>query len=296
MKKLLNTLLLLVLCLTLASCGNKNEYGLVEMSSKDLQTQLMQEKAPDFIFAMINSNNSNNDEFVNSLQRVTEKLHLTIYYVDYNHMDSDSSFYLLDDVGISFSTSSYHVIENNEFIISEDYTNYSDLYNSLKTIGFRTKLELTSNDKLKDYIPKAKEEYNNGNIGIAYNYLSLAWPLDEAKELYNSNNYYNLINNWEVYKFKDISLKEVTYINIVFIHDAKYYLQAVKSGEYENFTKPDSILDYERVYYYVKDDIIYTSLDDEDYKETYKINILTDKNFNIIDLNTNEEYEYIRGV
>lgn len=298
MKKALQLLMLLIICLFISSCNSKQEYKLTEITSQDLLNNIQNNK--EFIFAFVNEKNDNYQEFMDNLNIIVDKCKLNIYYVDYNHMDYASFAYLVDNINLTYDKSSYYVYQNKDYKVSEEYSNYQNMYKSLKNYTSLKPIDITSDDTLKEYYNKALTEYENGNIAISSDYLNQAWTLKEAKDYYNEHDLYKILDNWENYEFKNPEkLDYTTYHNLFFPGHTNYYVEAIKSGEYANFVKPSEIGDYDYIYYYIKDDIIYTSDSDKTdytkYKARYKIESITDQLLYLTDLNNNKEYEYIRG-
>lgn len=299
MKRLIKLFILLLICLILSSCNSKEEYKLVEITSHDFLVNMNNNK--DFVFAFVNENTDDYKAFMKDLENIVNNTHINVYYIDYNHMDYASFGYLVDNIDLVYNKSSYYVYKDKSFAVSEKYSNYQNLYKALKNYTLTTKLDITSTDELKANFAKAKEEYNKGNIGIANDYLNLSWTLQEAKEFYQNHELFKILHNWENYEFTNPEkLDYTTYRSIFFSTHSNECMQTSKSGLYENFVKPDKLEDYDFLYYYIKDDIIYTAKSEKteqsDYKASYKINSMTDELLNLTDLKNNKEYEYIRGV
>ncbi len=299
MKRLLRITILLLFCLIIPACKSEYKYEVVEITSHDLLANINENKS--FVFAFVNSKNNNYDAFMNDLKTFSEKNHSKIYYVDYNHMDYKTFAYFVDNIDLTYNKCSYYVYKNKAYVVQSEYTNYQNLYKDLKNYTLLDNLNLSSEDELKEYYNKAVTEYNNGNIGIANDNLNLAWTLDEAKEFYKNNEYFKLIQLWENYEFRDPKkLDYTTYHSLFFSNHTNYYVEAIKSGDYATFVKPNTIDEHEFIYYYIKDDIIYTAekdnIDHDKYKATYRLIDVSDDLMHLIDLKNDKEYEYIRGV
>lgn len=299
MRRLIKLFMLLLICLILSSCNSKEEYKLVEITSHDFLVNMNNKK--DFVFAFVNENTADNKAFMKDLENIVNKTHINVYYIDYNHMDYESFASLVDSINLVYNKSSYYVYKDKSFVVSERYSNYQNMYKALKNYTLTNKLDITSDDELKNNFNKAKEEYDNGNIGNANNYLNLSWTLQEAKDFYQDHELFKILHRWENYEFTNPEkLDYTTYRSIFFPTHSNQCTQASKSGLYENFVKPDKLEEYEFLYYYIKDDIIYTAKSEKtersDYKATYKINSITDQLLSLTDLKNNKEYEYIRGV
>lgn len=296
MKKILKISIFLLLIIVLGACGDKKEYKLIELTSNDLLQNIMAEDNKDFVFAVVDDEDDNYETFLEHLQKVVQNAKINIYYIDYNHIDSGSGMYLLDLLELGIAPSTYYVFQDGNIKLSKKYSDYATLYNDLKNTSFLSEMIITDDNELLENLNKAREEYVKGNIGIALNYLNLAWSLEEAKEEYNNNAYYNLINTWEVYDFKDDELTYATYFNNIFILNYNYYLSSSASGLYAVLEKPTSFADYKNVYYYLKDDIIYTAeQEDGKYTKKFKINYISANFLRVTDLSNNKDYEYIRG-
>ena len=134
MKKALQLLMLLIICLFISSCNSKQEYKLTEITSQDLLNNIQNNK--EFIFAFVNEKNDNYQEFMDNLNIIVDKCKLNIYYVDYNHMDYASFAYLVDNINLTYDKSSYYVYQNKDYKVSEEYSNYQNMYKSLKNYRY----------------------------------------------------------------------------------------------------------------------------------------------------------------
>lgn len=295
MKKYLRVIFLIVFTFTLCSCSDKKEYNLIELTASELTETLFSEENNNIIFAFYNSSLKDAKQFLEDLKRTSSTAKLDIYYIDSNHIDTSSFFILssLDILSIDYNT--YYARINGEFIVSDLYKDYKTMYDTLKEIGYKSNIKKESKEEKLKKIEEAKTLYDEGKISKSINVLNLAWDLEEAKETFNTRKYYNILKSWERYEYINSKTEEVYYENISFDYDSNTYSHALIKSKYnKDFKKPSYPDDYDTLYYYIKDDIIYTS-DKESgkYKETYKITYLDSENLDMINLKTKKEYQYI---
>lgn len=295
MKKFI-TFISIILILSLCSCNNNTkEYKLIEITGVDLLNNLNNGDKK-FILATYSTAKDSNEEFLNSLKQAAQNIQTNIYYMDIKHVDSSSMFNIIEFIGIDYTTNSYVVFDKGSITKSFTYSSYQQMYQDLRSSRSEDELELQSNEDMQKTLTEAKKDYEEGNIGYAFDKLGTCWTLDEAKEFFQNNQYLNLINNWETYEYTDMKNSKIAYHSITFINGANYYLGITKEGEVSNFTKPDNIMDYDTVYFKLKDDIIYTSKSDNGtYKKKYEVKNIDKLHFNVKDLENNKEYNFIRG-
>lgn len=296
MKNYLKVFLLIIFTLILCSCKEKEEYHLIELTSQELINNMFTEDNKSFIFAAINIQEDGYEQFLKDLNNLSKSAKKDIYYIDYYHMDIESSVYLYNIDGADFSTNSYYAYKNGKFEVAEYYTDFSSMYSSVK--NFKTQGDITkiSKDKKESALKEAKKLYQEGKISLAFDTLNKAIDLEEAKKEYNNNKYYKLLISWENFDFKDKSMTRLTYYSLIFYHGVNYFSIANKDTTYdENFDKEFNYEDYEQLFYYVKDDIIYTSKsEDGKYRATYKITYFDSNHLDIRNISSNKEYSFVR--
>lgn len=295
MKKTIKLFLIIATLFLLCSCKDSKTYELTELTSEELATNLLSKDSKGIVFAAYNSQQENSSQFLKDLKSVATNVKLDIYYIDYDHLDVSSSGLLFSMDGINLQTNSYYALINGELIVAEEYTDFTSMYKNLKSVGYKPNIIKTSDEQKKDYLKEAEKLYEEGQVSKAFDTLNKAWTLQEAKETYNNNPYYKLMISWETYVFKDKEMKDMNYYSLLFIRDANYFLKTNKRGIFGEFTKPNNVNDYDKVYYYIKNDIIYTSTREKGtYKETYKITYIDDDHLNLTDLKDKKEYKFVR--
>ncbi len=295
MKKIISIIILLFTCtLFLTSC-EKKEGRLIELTSEELVANITKEALPNMVFAIWNSKRDNADEFMKSLKSVVNNANINIYYIDYQNISINQAtmLFLLYDYNVSYN--SYFVLENNDYVVEGDYSDFKTLYNALKNYSFKDEIEYVSKEKKLEYIENAKKLYNEGQIGQSKEFLNLAYTLDEAKEFHKNSSYYKLLEEWERFEFDKEDNNYATYYAKQFPTLRNYYFEVNKTGKFEGFEKPYDISDYSKVYYYIKDNHIYTSSSEKGkYKKTYEIVMFDDKNLELKDLKTKKVEKYVR--
>ena len=293
MKKIICTIIIILLIpLILCSCGNKNYYVL-EITGEELHNAFMNHK--NFNLAIINTQTKKGQEELKNIKDISKKAKINIYYIENNHVDLGSQIlintlfdnYLLDN--------SYLIYQNGKIELNQIYTTYENMYEDLKDSSFLDKIAKVDNGKKEKNINTAQKLLRENKISESLDYLYKSWDLDEAKEYYKNNEIYGLINNWEI-KTRTLEVPEIThYKNIVFsLGEETYYAKEIKEKS-DKFKMPTSILDYDILYYEIKDDIIYTCKEkDGKYKKTFQIKkIDMDNNsLSLINLKTKKEEIY----
>lgn len=296
MKRLLKIVVLLLLLVGICSCREKKEYYAVELTGEELARNIFTDDKKSFVFAMINEDKSDTEQFIKDLGSLAKSSKKNVYYVNYSHIDTDSSFYLFNIDAADFANNSYYAYDNGNFVKAEYYTDYATMYQDLKNFNNNGEIEYIADDVKKNYLEEANTLYAEGKISMAFDSLNKAWSLDEAKDIYKSNKYYKLLIAWEFFDFKDKELTELTYYSLIFYHGVPTFSVASKEGKYEkDYDKTFYPEAYQDLFYYVKDDIIYTSKsEDGKYSKTYEITRLDSNHLEFKDLKTKKEYNYVR--
>lgn len=295
MRKRIKILILIMLTFIVCSCSNKREYNLIELTGEELVENIFSEENKNIVFAFYNSSLSNANQFLKDLENTSNNAKLDIYYIDSNHLDSGSYLILSSLDTISPTYNSYYAYINGEYKVAEEYTDLKTMYNSLKEIGYKSNVIKKTKEEKLEKVEEANKLYEEGHISQAIGLLNYAWDLEEAKEAYSNGKYYNILDSWERYEFLNEKMEEVYYENIIFYYDSNTFEHALIKSKYnKDFQKPSSYDDYKSIYYYIKDDIIYTSdTESGKYKETYKITYIDSENLDLLNLKTKKEYQYI---
>lgn len=299
MKKIIKLLFILCITLLISSCGSKDykEGQLVELSGLELTNNFAGETAKDFIFATINETKEGYREFLSDLEKYAKETNKAIYYVEYKHIDTEAALYVFNLYEADFTSNCYHVVENGDITLTKPYVNYSTLKFNLESKRFYSVLDYISDKDAKEYLKKAQEELDNGNPSVSLNYINKIWNRQEAKNFYNKNEELQVIKSWEYFTFTNDKRKRITYHSLLFHHNANYFLEILTKEYYDSFEKPSDLGAYEVVFYYVKDDIIYTSDKvDGTYKERFKILSVERTSFRLFDYKYKKEYTYTRRV
>ena len=285
MKKISKFLIIIMAIFLLCSCGNK-EYGLIEISANDLKEAVYANNS-NFVFAIINTDYDNYEMFLNDLKIAAERADFNVYYIDYKHVSSDVSSFIIYDIGYDGGSGQYFaVFENGKINNSGYYKDFESMYKKIYTSKYPGNLSLTSEEEQEDYIAEAKKLYSENKYNSARDLLSKAWPNEKAKEEYKSNPYYQLVGIWESYEFIDKDYNYMNFRSFYFLNGNDDYclLYEAKNMKYDGFKKPG----YDKLssrYYYIKDDIIYMSnKDNGDYEPYYKIVNLDAVEFKLLDL------------
>jgi hypothetical protein len=103
MKKYLKLLFIILIPLIICACedNGKREGKLIEISALELTRNFHGENSKDFIFATVNEHKKGYGEFLESLKKLVKETNQTIYYVYYQHIDTEASLYILSKALIS---------------------------------------------------------------------------------------------------------------------------------------------------------------------------------------------------
>lgn len=299
MKKILKLLFILIIPILITSCGFEDykEGELTEISGLELVNNFAGENSKNFIFAIVNETQPGYKEFLADLEKYAKETNKAIYFTYYKHIDTEAAFYIFNLYEADFTSNGYHVIEDGKLTVTTEYTNYSNMKATLEEKRFYTALDYTSETDIKKNLELAASEYEKGNISISYNYINKIWNTKEAKEFYNNHPELGIVKSWEHFNITDDARPRIHYRSILFHHDTNYFLEMYTKQYNDNFEKPQNMTDYEKIYYYVKDNIIYTS-DKEDgtYKERFKIIKVENTSLKVFDYKYKKEYKYTRRV
>ena len=293
MKKLIKLFILVLIPILVCSC-TKEEHSLIELTSEELILNLSNSEKS-FVFATTNSKKDNTAEFLESLNNVVSSANIDIYYIDYQYVDIGSliQYYMMYESDLSINA--YYVYEKGTITVGEEYTDFTTMYQNLKNKSFSNDLEYISNETKQSYLKEAEEKYNSGLISEASDLLCKAWNIKEAKEMYENNSYYKMIDVWEHFTITEEGTKTIDYRTILFGANENYYLYYQETAPYNSFSKPTTTEGYKMIYYYIEDDFIYTS-DERDgkYKKTYEVESVDSIYFKITDVKTNTKYIYTK--
>ena len=216
--------------------NDDTEYGLIELTSEELLNAFLDENMS-ITFALYNEKDIQATDFYNDLKRVATQTKENIYYVNTHFITTE--FEQVIDAALSrlATIQSYYVIQDGNLIVNNTYKGFNTLYKDLNGKKYDTKIKMTSREKKLEYLEKAKQYYKEGNIAYAYNYLSNAWNLPEAKEEYKNNPYYKLIGSWEMANANEKE-KTMIYTNFHFLKFNSILYTATKEGKIEGFEKP----------------------------------------------------------
>ena len=262
MKKSIKVLLIITLSLLLFGCKSKEGYRLIEITGNELVESL--ENNDQIIYATINLNTKEGQNFKRDLERIAKEHHTDIYYVDSIRLNfwDDETLYV--KTNIDTRKNYYYYTGKNAW--SKEYKDYQDINENI--YGYKSnKISKSVSDKEKnDYFTKAKTSYNEGNIAESYDYLTKCWTLKEAKDFYDNNKYFKLINEWE---YKSQNNKNITIKKLAIFDVSSLLFYYEYSGKLSEYTEPKAN-DYDANNYKVKDDIIYVE-ENEKYIPKYKI-------------------------
>jgi hypothetical protein len=296
MKKLKRLLIILLFPIFICSCDLKLEKAeLIEISGIELTNNYFGENSKNFIFAMVNEFEKDDEQFLEDLKKLVEETNNTIYYVEYQHIDTEAAVILFNTYDANFTTNSIHLVENNELTVTQDYTNYEDMKNALKGKVLNIGLEYTSDKEAKEYLEQADKEYQAGNLAKSFDYINKIWNRKEAKEYFKEHPYLELIKSWEYVNITDTEPKKITYRSLLFYENYNFFFEIYQKRNYEGFERSNNITDYTQVYYYLKDDIIYTSdKTDGTYEKRFKIKKVERHQITLFDYKYKKEYVFNR--
>lgn len=297
MKKLIKLLFILLIPLTIVSCGQKDykEGELVELSAQELTNNFAGSGAKDFIFATVNDAQEGYKEFLVDLEKYAKESNKAIYYIYYNHIDTESATYIFNLYEADFTSNTYHVIENGELTLTKSYKDYTTMKFYLEDKRFYSILDYTSDKEVEKQLKLAQEEYDKGNISVSLNHINKIWNQKEAKEFYNTHEKLGVIKSWEHFIITEGKTKKITYRSLLFLHNTNYFLELLTKEEYDTFEKPNDLMDYTQTFYYIEDDIIYTSTaKDKEYTKRFKILSIKNTSLQLFDYKYKKEFTYTR--
>lgn len=293
MKKRIVLLIIISLFIILTGC-EKKEYNLIEISGDELINNLQSNKK--IFFAIYNERVPTKKGFLSDLKKAANALSANIYYVNYQHLSSDASNYLIDNTGYDSYYQLYCAYNGTTFEVVENYEDYKSLFNNLKGLHYNDEITTFTEEEVNNYLKQAQDEYAEYDYIKATETLNRIWSYSVAQNEYKQNEYYNLANFWEDYEFVDSEKTRVNYRSIIFYSNRNYLgIVLVEDSLLEKFEKP-TIDEFTRKYFQIKEDIIYfSSKEDGSYKPKYQIKEITSETLTLIDLeDNNKEYEFQR--
>ena len=299
MKRIIKLLVILLLPIVICSCNNEQRPAgqLIEISAVELTNNFYGTKSKDFIFVIINEHKSGYMNFEKDLERLVKETNQTIYYTYYQHIDTESALLIFNAYDAYFTSNAYHIVENSEIILTKMYTTYDQMKKDLENKNIYEEIVYQSDKEINSNLKKAKEEYDKGNVSVSYNYINKIWDTKEAKDFYNTHPSLGIIKSWEHFVITDGSKERITYRSLLFYHNSNFFYETLIKEYNDKFEKPNSLDRYEKVYYYVKDDIIYTS-DKENgtYTKRFKIKKVEKVKLYLFDYKYKKDYIYDRRV
>ncbi len=294
-KKIKYIILLLLIPFLLCSCGARKEYNLIELSAKELVENMLGDNPQSFVFALVNDNKTNYQEYMEALKKVPKIAKMNVYYVEYNHIDRASADSLYGFYEVDFSQNGYYVVIDKKLELEGVFSSYSELLMDLKIHSYKSNIKRTEENIITETLEQAKKEYDEGNIAISINTLNQIWNTKEAKQFYEEHPYYNIISSWEHFIYKGKNDETIVYRSMLFYHNEQAFSEIAVTEKREGFKKPTNITDYKEQYFKIKEDILYSasSLNNE-YKERFKIIEVNKNVLHIKDLQNNKEYKYSR--
>ncbi len=265
MKKIIKTLIIVVLFLTvLCSCKQK-EYKLIEITGEEL-LNILNESHDTYAVAIVNPNNQTGKKYLEDLKKLTKEKEVNILYLDKNYVSVDVELFIEMNYEKTAAANTYMIIQDQRIIGNEYYSDIQDFYSKIYTLNTSSDYPEIPNEKKLESLSKGIQNYEEGKIVEAFKYLSQAITSTEAKSYIGRSKYLNLLARWDTVT----AVKKDKFFTLNFsIDDQKYYQAYATQKQIKEGTME---YDYDNpVYYKVDSDIIYTSKDNKKFKKTYKI-------------------------
>lgn len=291
-KKIIITIVTILIFIIMFSFINqeKTEYGLIEITGEELLNTFLDENIS-ITFALYNEKDAQAEDFIKDLKKVSAQARENIYYVNTHFVTTE--FEQVIDAAISRQANilSYYVMQDGKMIVDNTYKGFNTMFKELNGKKYDTKIKETSREKKLEYLEEAKKHYKEGKIAYAFNYLSNAWTLPEAKKEYKNNPYYKLIASWEMAD-ADIKSGTMEYTNFHFLKFNSSLYTATKEGKIEGFEKP-SIGEYTLHDVLIKDNKVYIkNKKTNKYEPTYDIITIEEYKIVLKKGNTTMEFRY----
>ena len=287
MKKILK--IVIIFMITLSLCGCKNKYKLIDITSEEMANNLFNSDDSSFVLAFYKEDQNNAKEFIKDLEYVIETNKTNIYKIDFNHISSADSILLEMYVNAPIQMNCYMIISNGEVVLLNNYSNNQNIMQDMLKLPDNDTFKKTSDEKKQEYLKLAEDKLKEGKISESYSEYLKASTLPEAKEFYKQNKEkYHLIGTWISTKKNQDKLYEGIYVE-------------EKENIYSKYVAKDQDLtdiDYNKkktVYFKVIDDIIYTcDVEGVNYKKSFQILEINEKQLKLLNLKTKKTLEYIK--
>lgn len=297
MKRVITCIILVLSIMTLCSCKNDREDNkLIELQSSELLNYFTDNEKSNILVAIYYSQSENAEQYKKALNDSLSRINNNIYYVDMDHLDGDSIMLLLDYLTCDYYENCYTAISDGEVLVENTFSDYKTLIKDLQNVAIdEDEIKKIDKDTKLEYLDKAQEEYDKGNISIALDYVNKAWDLDEAKKAYEDNEYYKIVDFWEAYHKDDSNKDEVKYLSIGLYTVRQDFYDYEIEGKLSEIEKPNFIK-YNTKSYVLKGDIICVKNNENTskYKEKYRIIYVTDDRMQLEDLKDGKIYNFIR--
>ena len=271
MKKRIFVLFIAIFSLVLCSC-EKREYSLIEISSRDLASYILNTEDCDIIFALYTESLPYADEMLEGLEKIAKEKHKNIYYINGDYVDVSSSMILYDGLNIEYNDLIYVVYEDGKEVVYKNYAGYETMASDLSLYKSVYEMERLDID-VDEIISKANELLESDEVAKAYDVLASGWPDEKIKNEFKNKKMYNLINNWQAYYTVD---DMTTGYKFYFVSGFNYVYYVEKKDTFEDLKINNE--DYVE-YKYTLDDNVITLIDEETDKvfKKFTITYLTDE-------------------
>ena len=278
MKKIFLLLIICIITFSIVGCSKRENPGseLTEISVYELMDIFDTDQK--MIFAIVDRNVKNSKDALETLQNYQKTSKNFVYYIDATNITFIEQEYINILLNETYDDLRIYVLKNGSITLDEAIPSSQSEITSLIGNEMYNKIEM---DKLleirESYFREGLKSLADGFISSAYNNIYLSKPKEEAKDVLETENIFNLLNSWET-TIKNG--KTCTYLSLNFLKGADRIYRQYYKGNCSSLdqTKLDVII-YD---YYISDNVIYAKKEKEtEYKELYTITSLSDESLNI---------------
>lgn len=268
MKKFRNFLILVLVFFFLVAC-NKKDGKVIEVNSSAILDALVENR--NIVFCTINFRSEQGEDFYRSLEKVSKKAGIDIYYIDSEYLSGENVLLLGDVYAVDYYNNTYHVFLDGQFVVDKEYSTYEDLFRDLNGKDYNSEIESKSEEEIKTVLRKAEEHYEQGEMSLAKDLVASIWPAKEAKDFIEQHPYLHLVNEWENYELLSDGKARYTGLYIYSFSNVLYL--ASSESVLDGFEMPN-IEEYEKFYYKVSEGDLLISQDGKKYSKYAVIDYL----------------------
>lgn len=278
MKKIILLTIILMIILSITGCSKRENPSdsLTEISVYELLEIFDTDQK--MIFGIVDNNVKNSDLALKALTEYQKTSKNFVYYIDTTNITFIEQEYLNILLNRNYDELRFYILKNGSIVLDESIPFSTSEITNLIGNEMYNKIDMSNLlNKRESYYSEALNALGDGFISSAYNNIYLAKPKDEAKDMIENENIFNILNTWETTIKKGDTC---TYLSLNFLKGRDSIYRQYYKGKCSKLDKTK--LEVEIYDYYYSDDVIYAKKENEsEYKALYTITDLNSEKLNI---------------